>query len=110
MSDEESDRESGNGGFIVHRLTWRSPVLTTLCHLLDQRAEDSKKDTAHRSKASEKRTVGTPSMRRPPRNAPRWALDEATSSAALPSDHEEIASHSETDIDHDQDSATSTSC
>ena len=31
MSDEESDRESGNGGFIVHRLTWRSPVLTTLC-------------------------------------------------------------------------------
>ncbi|KAL5506245.1 hypothetical protein EMCRGX_G007847 [Ephydatia muelleri] len=110
MSDEESDRESGNGGFIVHRLTWRSPVLTTLCHLLDQRAEDSKKDTAHRSKASEKRTVGTPSMRCPPRNAPRWALDEATSSAALPSDHEEIASHSETDIDHDQDSATSTSC
>lgn len=68
----------------------------------------TQKKTPHIAARLPKRTVGTPSMRRPPRSAPRWALDEVTC-AALSSDHEDLASHSGTDIDHDQDSATSSS-
>lgn len=92
MSDEETDDES-DGGFVIHKLEWRSRLLNQLVSRLDDRYEKSREESTIKRKIRAPRRTGSPSFRTAPRNAPRWALlnsssDSPTSSAPHTPDHE----------------------
>lgn len=87
MSDEETDDEQG--GFAVHQLKWRSKLLSILISRADKRYEGDRK--VNRAKPRESRRIGIPSVRSPPTNAVKWALDtsdQTMSSAGDISDEE----------------------
>ena len=55
-----------------NKLTWRSDAVKKLVCVLDERDKDAKAEgSAVRMKAQEKRTVGSPSRRQPPKYGPQ---------------------------------------
>ena len=83
MSDEETDDDEG--GFVIHRPSWRSDVVVKLMEKLDKRYEASRQSKEH-CKPREQRRIGSSSNRPPPKGAPTWAImssSEDSSSSLL---------------------------
>lgn len=80
MTDEETDCDDIDSNRLVKRTPpWRSNKLTKLIKTLDSR-KDMKSDTMPKKD----RKTGCPSERNPPKDLPKWALrDDSTSEPSL---------------------------
>ena len=76
MTDEETDSEDEHSVLMKRHLPWRSKMLTKLIKTLDSRRNE-KSDSAPKKE----RKIGPPSERRPPKDAPKWVLQDSLPSS-----------------------------
>ena len=72
MTDEETDSEDEHSVLMKRHLPWRNKMLNKLIKTLDSRRNEES-DSAPKKQ----RKIGPPSERRPPKDAPKWVLQDS---------------------------------